>query len=570
MNQSRLVNDSSWTEPIRVEKSQIDFIMPEHITTILRRNEKGELFCSGKGRNDGLQCSEESCSEKVCANVCADKCPDGGPTPCQPPSGSQICGTNISTGCGFDQEQQCYIAFWDAWGCGLSDSNLHLATHLTTNETLNVECYLGPQYHTPYSYEKFVILEQFYLRDTIEVDGITVLQGNKSTTKILSDSYESNSSTWGEGAQMVMFGGWNGNNSLNDLWTLSVQEQLGNAPLNRSCKTKIVGTGNSYELIQVPSTEYVIRPRFGFEIGDIDYMPCSNINWTKHAFFPNFHKINKWRKIDETITGAPPPPRYFHTASKFGNYEQGDGYSKDRYRMLVFGGYSTVDGRGRNDLWELTLPARNQDKQAFKWTEVKTDGDIPRKRWQQAMSTLKRDSGNYLFVYGGWNGHSVLNDMYMITLDSPYNTTLIWKQFRKTRGSWHMTHFAIPFLPFDSLAALPGFKGYHVVENELPTRYGHAMISLTSTFDGINETRDVLMSWSGALEKEMPRGLNTDIYGLFWGGKATAGYYICPDVDVACAHPTYKGVGSLTFSYNSLRVSHILAFVLFLFTNYRM
>ena len=64
-------------------------------------------------------------------------------------------------------------------------------------------------------------------------------------------------------------------------------------------------------------------------------------------------------------------------------------------------------------------------------------------------------------------------------------------------------------------------------------------------------------------EKEMSRGLNTDIYGLFWGGKATAGYYICPDVDVACAHPTYKGVGSLTFSYNSLRVSHILAFVLF-------
>ena len=89
-----------------------------------------------------------------------------------------------------------------------------------------------------------------------------------------------------------------------------------------------------------------------------------------------------------------------------------------------------------------------------------------------------------------------------------------------------MTHFAIPFLPFDSLAGLPGFKGYHVVENELPIRYGHAMISLTSTFDGINETRDVLMSWSGALEKEMSRGLNTDIYGLFWGGKATAGYYL--------------------------------------------
>ena len=40
-------------------------------------------------------------------------------------------------------------------------------------------------------------------------------------------------------------------------------------------------------------------------------MPCSNINWTKHAFFPNFHKISKWRKIPESITGAPPASGIF-------------------------------------------------------------------------------------------------------------------------------------------------------------------------------------------------------------------------------------------------------------------
>ena len=83
---------------------------------------------------------------------------------------------------------------------------------------------------------------------------------------------------------------------MNDLWSLSVQEQLGQGhQIARA--NKIVGTGNDYRLVEAVSTEYIIRPRFGFEIGDIDYMPCSNINWTKHAFFPNFHKISKWRKI---------------------------------------------------------------------------------------------------------------------------------------------------------------------------------------------------------------------------------------------------------------------------------
>ena len=130
-----------------------------------------------------------------------------------------------------------------------------------------------------------------------------------------------------------------------------------------------------------------------------------------------------------------------------------------------------------------------------------------------------------------------------------------------------MNYFAIPFLPFDSLAGLPGFVGRHILEEKLPKRYGHGLVSLTSSFDGINETRDILMSFSGAQESEMSLGLNLDAYGLFWGGKATAAYYICPDVDMACSHPTYKGVGGLTFSLRSLRASHVLAFIAFFYAN---
>ena len=147
---------------------------------------------------------------------------------------------------------------------------------------------------------------------------------------------------------------------------------------------------------------------------------------------------------------------------------------------------------GRNDLWELSLPARYQNQSSYKWTEVQTTGEIPPKRWNQAMTMLRRDSGNYIFIYGGWNGNTVLNDIYMISMDSTYNTTLIWQEYTNTRGSWHMNYFAIPFLPFDSLAGLPGFVGRHILE-KLPKRYGHGLVSLTSSFDGINETRCLLL-----------------------------------------------------------------------------
>ena len=40
-----------------------------------------------------------------------------------------------------------------------------------------------------------------------------------------------------------------------------------------------------------------------------------------------------------------------------------------------------------------------------------------------------------------------------------------------------------------------------------------------------------------------------------------------PDVDMACSHPTYKGVGGLTFSLRSLRASHVLAFIAFFYAN---
>ena len=51
---------------------------------------------------------------------------------------------------------------------------------------------------------------------------------------------------------------------------------------------------------------------------------------------------------------------------------------------MLFGGYDDAHGMGRNDLWELSLPARYQNQSSYKWTEVQAAVKFPR-RWNQAI-----------------------------------------------------------------------------------------------------------------------------------------------------------------------------------------
>merc|ERR1712078_220656 len=153
------------------------------------------------------------------------------------------------------------------------------------------------------------------------------------------------------------------------------------------------------------------------------------------------------------------------------------------------------------------------------------------------MTALERDSGNTLVLYGGWNGHKVLRDVWFLSLDEPYGAVLEWAQMSTTRGVWHSNRFA-SFFPFDSMAATPGFTHTDILQDDLPIRYGHTISSVTSSFDGKGMTRNVLMAFSGSQSMIMSNGINTDIYGWWSGGKDLALFYICPDVDMACSHPT--------------------------------
>ena len=366
------------------------------------------------------------------------------------------------------------------------------------------------------------------------------VKANKTITYVEADYYESRSTTRGEGASLIVFGGWTGNTGLNDLWVLNVQEQVGSNTPNRTCKTLVASDNN---LVDIYSPDAIFLPYYSVSQGDMEYMPCSNLNSSAHSFFPNFHKFSKWRRIGPSITGTPPCKRFKHTAVKFGLSNELNHSSPTRYRMIIFGGYDTEEMVGLNDLWELQMPARTENNSVFRWTQINTTGNLPHRRWYHACTTLKRDIGNVFVVYGGWDGAEVLNDIWTVPLDRSYGETLAWTQLDTTRGVWHSNRFAA-LIPSDSLAVTPGFTHTDVIEPELPSRYGHTMVSVTTSFDGRGATLESLMSFSGSQTKLMPEGLNEDIYGWWNGGKETALYYICPDIDMSCSHPVYKAVGT--------------------------
>lgn len=90
--------------------------------------------------------------------------------------------------------------------------------------------------------------------------------------------------------------------------------------------------------------------------------------------------------------GTPPSPRYFHSCCIYGQ------------KMYLYGGYS-----GNERLADMYA----YDFETNHWSEVDcTDGDAPSGR----SSLVAQVYENCLFVFGGYNGITVLNDFYKFRL----------------------------------------------------------------------------------------------------------------------------------------------------------
>ncbi|MGH7740617.1 MAG: Kelch repeat-containing protein [Candidatus Eiseniibacteriota bacterium] len=181
--------------------------------------------------------------------------------------------------------------------------------------------------------------------------------------------------------RMVVFGGNGSTGVLNDLWTLSLGSSptwtqaapAGTPPSARSGHTAIYDPSGNRMIVFAGATgnTAIFNDTWSLSLG-------ASPAWSR--------------------PGAPEPPgaREVHTAI----------FDPVRGRMIVFGGY--CQGAPANDLWALSLGA------AQTWTQLSPAGTPPSPR--SYPSLIYDPVRDRLVVFGGTNGTTYFNDVWTLSL----------------------------------------------------------------------------------------------------------------------------------------------------------
>jgi leucine-zipper-like transcriptional regulator 1 len=268
--------------------------------------------------------------------------------------------------------------------------------------------------------------------------------------KVLSDEKpgcrENNGVVIGDSSRVYLFGGYNGTSWLNDLWMFDIDSQRWTC-LQESSDPRLDETSLALGDAQrvpadirgrVPSRRFgyvsvVHNNKFvlfgGFDgsrwLNDMHEFDFGTNTWTEisaQGTLPSVRSCPAWAK-DEThvyiqggydgverkadffacdlatytwkempCLGTPPSPRYFHSCCLYG------------HKMYLYGGYS-----GNERLADMYA----YDFETNHWSEVDcTNGDAPSGR----SSLVAQVHENCLYIFGGYNGVTVLNDFYKFRL----------------------------------------------------------------------------------------------------------------------------------------------------------
>ena len=258
---------------------------------------------------------------------------------------------------------------------------------------------------------------------------------------------ENNGVVIGDGSRMYLFGGYNGTSWLNDLWMFDIDTQrwtciqessdprstddsqsaLGDLPSHRSVARGRVPSRRFGYVSVVHNNKFVLFGGFDGSrwLNDMYEFDFGTNTWREivaRGSLPSVRSCPAWAKDDthvyiqggydgverkadffacdlKTYTwtempclGSPPSPRYFHSCCLYGN------------RMYLYGGYS-----GNERLADMYA----YDFETNHWSEVDyTTGDAPSGR----SSLVAQVYENCLYIFGGYNGLTVLNDFYRFRL----------------------------------------------------------------------------------------------------------------------------------------------------------
>ena len=284
-------------------------------------------------------------------------------------------------------------------------------------------------------------LDDFYSYNfnTSQWEEVEVLSSEKPGCR------ENNGVVIGDSSCVYLFGGYNGTAWLNDLWKFSIsdrrwtciQESSGPAGDGDDASRAIGGDASSNSPV-APSRRFgyvsvVHNNKFvlfgGFDgsrwLNDMYEFCFTTKRWTEiraRGTLPSVRSCPAWAKDDTHVyihggydgverksdffacdlatytwtempmRGSPPSPRYFHSCCLYGN------------KMYTYGGYS-----GSERLADMFA----YDFETNHWSEVDCSaGDRPSGR----SSLVAQVYENSLFIFGGYNGNTVLNDFYKFRL----------------------------------------------------------------------------------------------------------------------------------------------------------
>ncbi len=258
---------------------------------------------------------------------------------------------------------------------------------------------------------------------------------------------ENNGVVIGDASRVYLFGGYNGTSWLNDLWMFDIDTQrwtcIQESSDPRADDTQ-VAIGEFARMNasgvrgRVPSRRFgyvsvVHNHKFvlfgGFDgsrwLNDMHEFDFATKTWTEisaRGALPSVRSCPAWAKDDTHVyiqggydgverkadffaldlatytwtempcLGTPPSPRYFHSCCLYSN------------KMYLYGGYS-----GNERLADMYA----YDFETNHWSEVDcTNGDAPSGR----SSLVAQVYENCMFIFGGYNGVTVLNDFYKFRL----------------------------------------------------------------------------------------------------------------------------------------------------------
>ena len=251
--------------------------------------------------------------------------------------------------------------------------------------------------------------------------------------------------------------------------------------------------------------------------------------------------INRWTQL---FVGGGPSARFGHTAVLVGTVHQ------PSYSMIVYGGQNQLQTFG--DVYVLRLV---EDSSAYSWEALVSSTPSPPNRTQHAASRFTSDDGTMkMAIYGGRHGDTIHSDLWLLPINTD-GTVGSWVAHSgiHSRGTFLQSSLVWPdFWP--STAKFFTDMGFQVASKtaqSLPARFGHLMKTITSTASldtwskgGLGGIKQALLSFSGSSSTDIVSSRTHSVAGIIKstdGGKNPFLYHLCPEVDMICANPSYKG-----------------------------